>query len=160
MQLFECQAAPYIVPLSSPTPPAPKLCLWVHCSSSVASKDLLASDPLLSSIVVQLKTGAGRKPGSSGGVAGTGPAHGSHTLVLAGTEEPLGRERRTQAQGLAPAVQHRRSTGTGSSTSHRQLVDVGIWQVDFMDLQLIRQIGSGSFGRVRRSWVGRQRGFW
>jgi hypothetical protein len=51
--------------------------------------------------------------------------------------------------GAAPG-----SSGLASKRIRRQLVDVKIWVIDFAELTLRRQIGAGSFGRVRPQGVG------
>ena len=59
---------------------------------------------------------------------------------------------------LRAAWQGSHSTHISSTATHKLGVDVRPWLVNFEDLQLVRQIGEGSFGRVRGG-PGREQGW-
>lgn len=106
----------------------------LRCACRVLERDLWANDPFLSSLAASLSRDSGAN------------SRGSDSVLrsLAGLSSAA-----SSSGGRTSAGSSGNSSKSRRLADKRQLVaDVGMWMVQFGDLQLKKLIGRGSFGRV------------
>ena len=114
-----------------------------------------SEDPLLSWILKsqQAELNSGSSPTRTGGNSNsngspTKKAAGSTGTMLAVAGAAVGSAAAATATALASPLNHRRGGSSMSQRQQQMAMDVKMWSVRFRDLDVSKQIGEGSFGRV------------